>query len=221
MVSGCEEQPGAGWDNQPHPCTDPPREPQPWWCTCSGATPCQGVGEQLQLPSLQPLRKGKRQLRHFSQCNTRKDYFRGTYTTHKQSPVQPTLLEQPEERAPVQTARGESSPRAAALEPSQGKGTQAGCTPRAPIACNLLPKGDTITATANAAGAAANEAPADAAAAPALYKSFTGFEEDPSQEHAAGAAEKGAFQDLTSINGKRWSQIPATTSPFNGASQWR
>lgn len=144
-------------------------------------------------------------------------YFRGTYTTHKQSPVQPTLLEQPEERAPVQTARGESSPRAAALEPSQGKGTHAGCTPRGPIACNLLPKGDTITA----AGAAANEAPADAAAAPALYKSFTGFEEDPSQEHAAGAAEKGAFQDLTSINGKRWSQIPATTSPFNGASQWR
>lgn len=63
-----------------------------------------------------------------------------------------------------------------ALQPSKGQEHQESCTPRFPIA--------------NEAEGAANEAPA---ADPALHKSCDGFEEDPSQEHAAGGGRERSF----------------------------
>lgn len=103
--------------------------------------------------------------------------------------------------------------------PPRGKGTGR-AAPRGPPSpatpCPEAPRSDTIAPTANEAGAAANEAPADAATDPALYKSFDGFEEDPSQEHAAGGGRERSFSGPHQHQWEVLESDPSYHEPF----QW-
>lgn len=83
-AGGCPSPP------EPHPCSHPPevkgnsagRAP-------SAATACEGLSsgvgacEWLQLQSQRLLRKGKRQLRQFNKCSTRKDSILEALTLHR------------------------------------------------------------------------------------------------------------------------------------------
>lgn len=93
---GCQ-QGAAGAPPEPHPCSHPPGAkgssaggaPHAA-AACEGLSSVVGACERLQLQSPRLLRKGKRQLRQFNKCSTRKDSILEAltlHTSHLRSPL--------------------------------------------------------------------------------------------------------------------------------------
>lgn len=238
-VSGCEGQPelitcrsslpsaqhGAVWvpagvclsPSKPHPHSHPPggKGNSAGRAPCA-ATACEGLSsgvgacEWLQLQSQRLLRKGKRQLRQFNKCSTRKDSILEALTLHRshlRSPPSQSSRGLATALAPADTA--ESSHRQGHPETPWRAAPRSPPTPTAPAQ-----RCSEVTPRAHELGQPLTKAPQTP------YKSFSGFEEDP-QEHAAGA---GRERSLSRPHQHQWEAFesdPSTRSPFNGALQGR
>lgn len=132
---------------------------------CEGLSSVVGACEWLQLQSPRLLRKGKRQLRQFNKCGTRKDSILEAltpHTSHLRSPPSWSsqgLATARSDSPGLDSHRTESSHRQGHPEPCAPyrAAPQSPPTPTAPAQ-----RCSEVTPRADEAGAAANEGPADA-----------------------------------------------------------
>lgn len=138
-----------------------------------------------------------------------KDYFRSTYATRKRSPVLPTLLEQPGDRWPP----GESGLGGSRALPRSRAPRRAAA--QVPHHWQTLPRRSTIALMLTKLGQQLTKLLSQTTE-PALYKSFNGFEEDASKEHAAGGGRERSFSRPQQHQWEALESDPGDHEPF----QW-